>query len=165
MGFWFGDKTEFAKELEKQIAPLVREVATLKAERDARRQVADLEATETALRKQISSLEIDKAKKIEEFERREREVKHDTGLLRKQVEHDTKMAIERAKLEVEQGNLKTEREAFVKEMKFREERWTQEQKYLKDLMGQILERLPNVEEHVSISTGSGSKAKAAAKSE
>ena len=137
----------FAKQLENlasSTAALQVQITELKGERDALKRVKSLQ-------EQISRLEIDKAKIVEDNDRKIRETTHMVGLERKRQEFEAEQArkgIEHARkeaiLEVQAENLETERAAFVKEMKFREERFTQEVGYLKDLMTQILDRLPTV---------------------
>jgi hypothetical protein len=137
----------FAKQLENlasSTAALQVQITELKGERDALKRVKSLQ-------EQISRLEIDKAKIVEDNDRKIRETTHMVGLERKRQEFEAEQAkkgIEHARkeaiLEVQKQNLDTERAAFVKEMQFREERFSQEVGYLKDLMGQILDRLPTV---------------------
>ena len=138
-------------DLETTIASLKSEIADLKAERTAISAERDATKRIKSLQAQISQLEIDKGKIVEENAREKREVTHMVGLERKRQEFEaeqSKKGIEHARkeaiLEVQAENLETERAAFVKEMKFREERFTQEVGYLKDLMTQILDRLPTV---------------------
>jgi hypothetical protein len=139
------------KELDEAVLALKAEIAGLKMERTAQVESLDAARTVLSLKKQITDLEISKAKIVEDNARREREVTHMVGLERKRQEFEAeqaKIGIEQARkeavLEVRTENLKVEREAFAKEMKFREERFTKEVGYLKDLMGQVLERLPTV---------------------
>ena len=137
----------FAKQLAKlneSTIALQVQITELKGERDALKRVKSLQ-------EQISRLEIDKGKLVEDNDRKIRETTHMVGLVRKRQEFEAEQAkkgIEHARaqaiLEVQRENLETERAAFVKEMKFREERFTQEVGYLKDLMTQILDRLPTV---------------------
>ena len=137
----------FAKQLNKlneSTVALQVQITELKGERDALKRVKSLQ-------EQISRLEIDKGKLVEDNDRKIRETTHMVGLERKRQEFEaeqSKKGIEHARkeaiLEVQTENLETERAAFVKEMKFREERFTQEVGYLKDLMTQILDRLPTV---------------------
>lgn len=138
-------------ELETTIASLKSEIADLKAERTAISAERDATKRIKQLQAQISQLEIDKSKITEENAREKREVTHMVGLERKRQEFEAEQArkgVEHARaqaiLEVQRENLDTERAAFVKEMAFREERFSQEVGYLKDLMGQILDRLPTV---------------------
>ncbi len=138
-------------ELETTIAALKDQIADLKAERAAVTTERDAVKRIKSLQEQISRLEIDKGKIVEDNDRKIRETTHMVGLERKRQEFEaeqSKKGIEHARkeaiLEVQRENLETERIAFVKEMKFREERFSQEVGYLKDLMGQILDRLPTV---------------------
>jgi len=138
-------------DLETTIAALKEQIADLKVERTAAATERDATKRIKNLQQQISQLEIDKAKIVEENAREKREVTHMVGLERKRQEFEAEQAkkgIEHAReqaiLEVQKQNLDTERAAFVKEMAFREERFSQEVGYLKDLMGQILDRLPTV---------------------
>ena len=137
--------------LNNTTAKLETEIVRLKAERDAIGVERDATKRVKQLQEQISRLEIDKAKIVEDNDRKIRETTHMVGLERKRQEFEAEQArkgIEHARkeaiLEVQTENLETERAAFVKEMKFREERFTQEVGYLKDLMTQILDRLPTV---------------------
>jgi len=137
--------------LNNTTAKLETEIVRLKAERDAIGVERDATKRVKQLQEQISRLEIDKAKIVEDNDRKIRETTHMVGLERKRQEFEaeqSKKGIEHARkeaiLEVQAENLETERAAFVKEMKFREERFTQEVGYLKDLMTQILDRLPTV---------------------
>ena len=139
------------KKLDEQIAALEGEIAALTAERKAKSKELDLVKDVVSLKTQIQDLKIEKGKLQEDNDREKREVMHMVGLERKRQEFEAEQSrkgIETAKrdavLGVREENLKAEREAFVKEMKFREERFTKEVSYLKDLMGQILERLPTV---------------------
>ena len=138
-------------ELEETITALKGQIADLKAERAAASTERDAVKRIKNLQEQISRLEIDKGKIVEDNDRKLRETTHMVGLERKRQEFEAEQAkkgIEHARaqaiLEVQRENLETERAAFVKEMKFREERFTQEVGYLKDLMTQILDRLPTV---------------------
>jgi hypothetical protein len=96
------------------------------------------------LKKQVVELEIQRDKKQEEFDRRDRELTHMIGLEKKRQEVETKQAVTAAGLSVREENLKADKDRFDKEMKFREERFTEEVGYLKGMVAQILERLPTV---------------------
>lgn len=97
-----------------------------------------------SLKKQVVELEIQRDKKQEEFDRRDRELTHMIGLEKKRQEVETKQAVTAAGLSVREENLKADKDRFDKEMKFREERFTEEVGYLKGMVAQILERLPTV---------------------
>lgn len=139
------------KELDAAVLALKEEIADLRAERTAQQRQLDAAKGVNDLKRQITDLEISKAKIVEDNAREKREVTHMVGLERKRQEFEAEQAmksIENARaeavLEVREKNLDAERKAFEKSMKFREERFTEEVGYLKGLMGQILERLPTV---------------------
>ena len=149
---WFDKQFQAqTKELNEAIVTLQGEIVELKAERNALTTERDSTKRIKALQAQIATLEVSKSQMEEANQREYREVTHMVGLERKRQEFEAEQAqkgIEHARqeaiLEVQRENLDTERAAFVKEMKFREERFSQEVGYLKDLMGQILDRLPTV---------------------
>ena len=139
------------KALSDAAVALKDEIAELKAERAAREKALDLTKDVVGLKRQIVDLEVQKAKITEDNARERREVTHMVGLERKRQEFEAEQArkeIETARaealLKVREENLTAERKAFDKSMKFREERFVEEVWYLKDLMGQILGRLPTV---------------------
>lgn len=139
------------KQLDDAVLALQQEIADLKAERAAVTTERDAAKRVKSLQEQISRLEIDKGKIVEDNAREKREVTHMVGLERKRQEFEAEQArkgIETARaqavLEVREENLKQEREAFEAHMKFQNDRFTAEVGYLKDLMGQILDRLPTV---------------------
>lgn len=146
----------FTKQLDKlntSITDLTKRIAELKAEKDAIQAERDAAKRLKDLQEQISRLEIDKDRIVENNAREKRETLHMVGLERKRQEFESEQAkkeLEHAKrdatLTVRQENLTAERAAFQKEMDFREKRFTEEVGYLKDLMGQILDRLPNISE-------------------
>lgn len=96
------------------------------------------------LKRQVADLEIQKAKKEEEFAKREREVEHMVGLERKRSEFEKEAAKREAVLDVREANLTAERERFEKQMEFQNNRFTEEVGYLKKMIGQVLTAIPNV---------------------
>lgn len=154
----------FTKQLDKlntSITDLTKRIAELKAERDAITAERDAAQRLKSLQEQISRLEIGKDKLVEDNAREKRETLHMVGLERKRQEFEAEQAtkeLEQAKREatlaVRQENLTAERAAFQKEMDFREKRFTEEVGYLKDLMGQILDRLPNISENRTVAVKS-----------
>jgi len=141
--------------LEAQLSETVLElrgsIAKLEATLKVKGKEKELTERVTELQEQIAALSIDKDRIIENNAREKREVTHMVGLERKRQEFEAEQAMKgietaraEAVLEVKTENLKLEREAFKKEMDFREERFKKEVGYLKDLMAQVLERLPTV---------------------
>lgn len=142
---------ELEANLSDQVLELRDTIAKLEATLRARGKETELTKTANDLREQIATLTIQKDQIVENNAREKREVTHMVGLERKRQEFEAEQAMKgidqarkEAVLEVKTENLKLEREAFKKEMDFREERFKKEVGYLKDLMGQILDRLPTV---------------------
>lgn len=96
------------------------------------------------LKRQIADLEITKAKKEEEFARQDRELRHMIGLEKKRQEVEMAQAKQEAMLGVREENLKAERARFEEQLTFNTKRFETMEKYLKDMIGEILARLPNV---------------------
>lgn len=106
--------------------------------------VSELTAKIVTLRNDISKLSIEKAQKEEEFQKKEREIEHKVGLERKRQEFEIEAAKREALVSVREENLKADRQRFTDEMKFQNDRFTQEVGYLKDMIKQVLDRVPNV---------------------
>lgn len=103
-----------------------------------------LAGTVQKLRKEVETLETEKARRTEEFATREREIEHKVGLERKRQEFELGAAKREATLAVREENLAADRKRFEDQMSFHEKRFTEEVTYLKEMMGQVMERLPNV---------------------
>lgn len=97
--------------------------------------------TLTALKEEIETLKIEKGRREEEFQRREREVEHKVGLERKRQEFEVSSAKREATLSVREENLKADRARFEEQMKFHDKRFTEEVGYLKGMLEQVLGRL------------------------
>ncbi len=139
-----GVLSEAVQELRASASDLRAEIAALTKQRDWTKE-------ERQLREQIETLRIEKGRIEEENARKLREVTHQVGLERlrqeaeaEQAKKDVDAARREAVLEVREKNLAAERDAFDKQMEFQRERFEQEQGYLRDLLGQILKRLPDI---------------------
>jgi hypothetical protein len=110
-----------------------------------------LSAEVISLKKQISGLEIDKSKKQEDFDKKERELRHMIGLEKKRQEFEIEQAKKETELSVREGNLKAEQKRFEEQLKFNTERFSTMEKYLKEMLSDILKRLPDV--NMSIKQG------------
>ena len=137
--------------LSDAVVALKETSADLKAEITALTRQRDWTKQERQLREEIETLRIEKGRIEEENARKLREVTHQVGLERlrqeaeaEQAKKDVDSARREAVLEVREKNLAAEREAFDKQMEFQRERFEQEQGYLRDLLGQILKRLPDI---------------------
>jgi hypothetical protein len=96
------------------------------------------------LRRELVKLEIDKAKQQETHDREERELRHMIGLEKKRQEVEMAQAKRDTTLTVREENLAAERKRFDEHLKFNTQRFESMEKYLKEMMGDILKRLPNV---------------------
>lgn len=119
--------------------------------------VIDKTAELDALNTQITTLKIEKSKIEENFAKREREIDHKIGLERKRQEFEVSAATREALVKVREENLNLDKTRFAEEMKFQRERFTTEVDYLKGMIGQVLERLPDARILGSIKVGSDKK--------
>ena len=103
-----------------------------------------LSAEVVALKTQIADLEIAKSKLAEKHERDERELRHMVGLEKKRQAVELEQATREAKLSVREENLAHERKQFEAQLAFNTERFTTMEKYLKEMLSDILKRLPDV---------------------
>jgi len=137
------DKEEREKLL-AEIRLLRKELRDLKETEKEHREQLGLVEEATSLRKQIVTLEIERDKRIEDHERETREIKHMVGLEKKRQEFEIEQAKRETTVTVREENLTADRKRFEDEMKFTTDRFEKEVGYLKDLMGQVLDRLPTV---------------------
>lgn len=126
---------------EKELIQRLREMKPWPQRAD---EVPALTAEVLTLKRQIASLEIDKSKIQEEHSRQERELRHMIGLEKKRQEVELVQAKKDTELTLREGNLVAERARFEEQLKFNTSRFETMEKYLKDMMGDILKRLPNV---------------------
>ena len=128
------------KAIEEAITRVNKEAATL---------VNDL-GKAAELRKEITRLEIERDKKQEEWSRREREVEHLVGLERKRQEFEISQAKRETEVKVREENLAADKERFKAEMNFQRERLSGEVESLRELVGEMLKRLPSAEIYARI---------------
>ena len=121
----------------------------LEAERDEAgakfKKMTTLREEITKLRDDLETLKIEKGRRTEDTERREREIQHKLGLHKKQVEHEQKQATESAKLEIERAGLDRDRLHFEERMEFHQTRFEEEVKYQRGLLEKMLKQLPSAE--------------------
>jgi hypothetical protein len=96
-------------------------------------------------RDELETLRIEKGRKEEEFEKREREIEHKVGLERTRQEFEMEQAKREATVAVREENLDADRKRFEEQMKFHEDRFTKEVTYLKEMLEAIVQRLPSAE--------------------
>lgn len=99
----------------------------------------------TTLRSDIETLKIEKGRKEEEAARREREIEHKVGLERKRQEFEIEQSKREATVSIREENLKADRERFEEQLKFHEDRFSKEVGYLKEILADIVKRLPSAE--------------------
>lgn len=132
------------QELLTEIRGLRRDLQDARTERDDLRQRTKLTDEITDLKKQVVDQEIRRDKLTEDHEREKREVKHMVGLEKKRQEFEIDQARRETTVTVREENLAADRKRFEDQMKFTTERFESEVGYLKDLMGEVLDRLPTV---------------------
>lgn len=132
------------KALADAITALKAEIAELRGERKARQKELSLTDDVIRLKTDIEDLRIAKSRLTEEHDREKRELTHMVGLEKKRQEVELAQGKRDAILEVREENLEADRERFDESMKFTRERFEQEVGYLKDLMKEVLDRLPTV---------------------
>lgn len=134
--FGRGRATEVLTELQKDI------LARVEGDLKGIRSVVDLAAKVKALREEKETLLVEKARREEEFARKEREIEHKVGLERKRQEFELSSGKREATLSVREENLAADRKRFEDQMAFHEKRFTEEVAYLKQIIGDIADRLP-----------------------
>ena len=115
--------------------------------------MAQLNGQVVKLKEDLETLQIEKDRKDEGFDRKEREIEHKIGLERKRQEFEIKQAKREATVNIREENLSADRDRFESQMKFTEERFSKEVKYLKDMMDKMMERLPSAEIYTEIKGG------------
>jgi chromosome segregation ATPase len=138
-----GSSTEI-RELTDEIRELKRSIAELRVEREAREQELGLTKDVLSLRRQLEDLKIEKAKLVEDNARELREVRHMVGLEKRRQEFEVDAAKRETTIQVREENLAADRTRFEEQMKFTVDRFDKEVGYLKDILGDILLRLPTV---------------------
>lgn len=136
--------SEEKDQLRNEIADLRGEIAGLKAVMKARQKELGLTDDIIKLKNELVDLQIEKAKVVEEQERRERELTHMIGLEKKRQEQELAAGKREAVLAVQEKNLEADKARFEDQMDFMTDRFEKEVGYLKDIMGQVLDRLPTV---------------------
>lgn len=98
----------------------------------------------TALRAELETLRIEKDRREEEYARRDREIEHKVGLERQRQVTEIGLAKREATLGAQEVALKLDRKRFEDQLEFHEKRFTAEVGYLKDLIGDLAKRLPEI---------------------
>lgn len=141
-----------AKEVEQQVEEdVVDELRDLRLAVDkilrlveGRKNVVALTDEVVKLKTEISDLEINKSKLTEAHEREKREVQHFVGLEKKRQEVELDQAKREATLKVREENLAADKQRFDDHVKFVEERMDRHIADIKDLLEQVMTRIPTV---------------------
>ena len=140
--------TEMADLLSKQVSEriaskMLDEFSALAEVEQATEKVVDLT-------KQLAVLKAEKENIAEGFARKEREIEHKVGLLRTEIEAGDaqreaayNLRVQEAKLVARAEGLKAREQAFTERMDFMTKRFTEEVGYLKSMVAQVLERIPD----------------------
>ncbi len=131
-------------ELLERLEALQSSVAKLSGKETALKELTTAREQVETLRKQVTDLEIRKSKLDEDNARERRETDHMVGLERKRQEFEIDQAKREAIVAVREENLEADRARFEEQMKFIMTRFETEVASQKDLMGDILKRLPTV---------------------
>lgn len=143
---------------EKAVAKLHEDVlGRVEGELRGIKTVTDLSAKVKALREEVEKLEVEKGRREEERARKDREIEHKIGLERKRQEFELESGKKDAILKVREENLAADRKRFEEQMKFHDERFTAEVGYLKDMLGEIVKRLPSAEFTADLSPRGGKR--------
>lgn len=152
-------ETSERERLADELADLKSEVRALRKERDDASSALRLADQVNTLRRTITDLEIEKAKLVEDNDRKIRETEHKVGLLKTKQEHEVENAKRETKLEVREGNLTADKERFAAEMEFQRKHLQGEVERIDGILGKILERLPNINASLSGRVGAPAKVK------
>jgi hypothetical protein len=132
------------QELLGELRGLRQQLAEVTGERDQARVEVKLADQIVSLKQQIVDLEIQQDRKHEEHEREKRETKHLVGLERKRQTFEIEQAKRETTLTVREENLAADRKRFEEQMTFTTDRFEREVGYLKELMTDVLSRLPKI---------------------
>ena len=110
----------------------------------------DLTGKVAELKRQIVDLEIQKGKIEETHAREDRELRHMIGLEKKRQEVEIEQAKRETSLKVREENLVADRKRFEEQLAFNSKRYETMETYLKEMMADILARLPNINAQVSL---------------
>lgn len=137
-------------QIEKAVSTAVENIFGAKASQIAKdlnriKSIADLDAEITALKDEVEGLNRQRARKQEEFDRKDREIEHKIGLEKNRQEFEIKQAKREAAVSVLEDALAAKEEAFEERMKFQHDRFIEEVKYQRSLVEQMMKRLPSAE--------------------
>lgn len=130
-------------EADRDLLEEVRDLLAGDGER-ATKEVKGYSDEVVTLKKKIADLEIDKARKQEDFDRRDRELTHMIGLEKKRQEVEVEQARKDATLAVREANLDADRKRFEDTIVTNKKALEDGFGYMRDVLGKVLDRLPTV---------------------
>ena len=149
-----------SEEDRKEIEDLRTEVVGLRVDLvKARDSLAESEALRkkeselSELEKKLVLLQIDKDRIEEGFAKERREIEHKVGLEQTRQAQELELGKREAQAEVREENLSKDKDRFEEQMKFNTERFEREYTAMRAIITEVLTRLPNITEHVSLSLG------------
>jgi hypothetical protein len=131
--------------LAEELAGLKGKIADLQAEVAAMEKRRDSTAERNKHLDEIEKLRREKARLIEDNDRKIRETEHKVGLLKVKQDHEVANARREAELDVKEANLTAERERHAKEVKFQREHMQREVDRFDGIAKALMERLPVIE--------------------
>lgn len=135
----FGNTRETERVVRETVEKIIKDA--MGDAQNALRMTGDL----TKLRQELETVKIEKARKDEEFARRERDIEHKVGLERKRQEFEVAQAKRESTVAVREENLKADKDRFAEQLKFHEDRFSTEVGYLKDILKEMMGRLPTAD--------------------
>lgn len=137
--------------LREDVLGLLNQQAELTAQIKALTTVRGTAEEQKRLEKEVERLKLEKERIQEQHAREERETQHNVGLLRKQLdadrknmERESKLSEQAAELRVREENLAADKARFTEEMTFQREHFERMAGDIKDILGKVLDRLPDV---------------------
>lgn len=122
---------------ERKLVSALRDFASLEDYAKKHKEILELE-------KKIQDLEVSKSRIVEDNEKRERELRHMIGLERKRQEFEIESAKRQTTLDVREENLKADQKRFAEQLAFNTERFEKAADDSKQILAEIIKRLPNV---------------------
>lgn len=100
--------------------------------------------TQEKLKEEIESLRIEKGRREEEFNKREREVTHKLGLERMRQEQENVTHKKEVELNIREGNLSAHEKQFKDQMEFQRKQLEDQIRGLQALVEKVFEKIPDV---------------------
>ena len=128
-----------------ELRGLRADIKGLRKERDAEARANSAQDEINRLKREIADLEVKKSQITEQHAREKRETEHMVGLQKKRSEFEQEAAKRDAVLTVREENLQADKDRLQEQVTFLQGRFEAEVGYLKELMGEVLSRLPDVQ--------------------